>query len=109
MSDGDNLIPFEQCPEAMDILNSGKALTVHFVFDDNGPYKGYKDYYYDLLGFKFDERINPAFYLATILCEIGNMPGHYVVLGGGGKVVSGLHGDLFHVDLEDMDILKEIT
>lgn len=102
-----NLIPFEESPEAMAILNSGKSLTVHFVFDDNGPYKGYKDYYYELLGYKYDERINPAFYLATILSEIGNMPGHYVVLGSG-KIASGLHGDLFHVDVEELEDLKDI-
>lgn len=96
-----NLIPFEECAEAMDILNSGKSLTTFFVFDDNGPYKDYKDYYYDILGYDQGED-EDELHVATILSEIGNMPGHYVVVGARGKTVSGLHGDMFYIDLEDL-------
>ena len=103
-----NLIPFEDSPEAIAILSSGKALTVEFVFDDDGPYKGYKDYYFDLLGYSQDSR-NKAPRIATVLSEIGNMPGHYVVVGQNGKVISGLHGDLFHVDLDEMHTEFQVT
>ncbi len=103
-----NLIPFEESEQAMSMLAEGKALSVQFVFDDNGPYKGYKKYYYDLLGFDFDDRINPSFYIATILSEIGNMPKHYVVVGGDGKVTAGLHGDLFYIDVDELEDLKDI-
>ncbi len=96
-----NLIPFEECPEAIAILSSGKALSVQFVFDDDGPYKGYKDYYFDILGYDKNQELH----IATIIAEIGNMPGHYVVVGNQGKTVCGLHGDLFHVDTEDLDDL----
>lgn len=95
-----NLIPFEESEKALAILKEGKALTVQFIFDDNGPYKDYKDYYYDILGY---EQQGYDFYIATIIAEIGNMPGHYVVVGGNGKTVSGLHGDLFYVDIEDLE------
>lgn len=98
------LVPFEECKEAVAILSSGKALTTFFVFDDDGPYKDYKDYYYDILGYDQGEGENEL-HCATIIAEIGNMPGHYVVVGGRGKTVCGLHGDLFHVDTEDLDDL----
>lgn len=100
-----NLIPFEECEQAMDMLNAGKALTTLFVFDDDGPYKDYKDYYYDILGY---EQEGHDYYIATVITEIGNMPGHYVVVGGNGKTVSGLHGDLFHIDLDELEDLKDI-
>jgi len=85
------LIPFEESEKALALLAEGKAITVEFVLDEDGPYKDYVDYYYDILGYKRGEKL----YLATILSEIGNMPEHYVVVGNG-KIVSGLHGDLFH-------------
>jgi len=97
-----NLVPFEKCPEAVAILSSGKALSVEFVFDDNGFYKGYKKYYYDKLGYSLDATLC----LATIISEIGNMPGHYVVVGPNGKLISGLHGDLFQVDTEELEDIK---
>ena len=100
-----NLIPFEECPEAIAILSSGKALTVEFVFEDDGPYKDYKDYYFDILGYEE----GASFYCATIISEIGNMPGHYVVVGGNGKTVCGLHGDLFHVDLDELSTEFQVT
>ena len=103
------LVPFEESPEAMDILNNGKALTVHFVFDPDGPYKGYEDYYYELLGFTIPtDRNFPGLFIATIICEIGNMPQHYAVVGQNGKTITGLHGDLFHVDVEELEDLKDI-
>ena len=98
-----NLIPFEKCDEAVAILNDGKALATFFIFDDNGPYKDYKDYYYDLLGFSQGEKPNEL-HCATILSEIGNMPGHYVVAGAH-KIANGLHGDMFYVDLDDFEDL----
>ena len=98
------LIPFEGSEKAMELLHSGKALTTFFVFDDDGPYKDYKEYYYEILGYEID---SSSFYIATILAEIGNMPRHYVVLGNG-KTVSGLHGDLFHVDVEELEDLRDV-
>ncbi len=97
------LIPFEESEKALAILESGKAITVEFVFDENGPYKDYVDYYYDILGYKQGQDL----YIATILSEIGNMPGHYVVVGNG-KIVCGLHGDLFHVDVDELKDLEDI-
>ena len=100
-----SLIPFEECQEALDILSSGKALSVHFVWDDNGPYKDYKDYYYDVLGFSQGEGPNDL-HIAVILSEIGNQPHHYIVIGAAGKIVAGLHGDLFYVDTDDLDLVE---
>lgn len=102
-----SLIPFEECPEALAILSEGKALSVQFVWDDNGPYKDYKDYYYDLLGFTQGEGPDEL-HCAVILSEIGNMPGHYIVAGAH-KIASGLHGDLFYVDTEDLDLVEFAT
>ena len=99
----EKLIPFEESEEALAILADGKALAVRFVFDDDGPYKDYKDYYYDILGYEQGQEL----YLATILSEIGNMPEHYVVVGNG-KIVSGLHGDLFYIDTEELKDLEDI-
>lgn len=98
-----NLVPFEESEKAMSLLGEGKALTTFFVFDDNGPYKDYKDYYYNILGYNQDDE----FHIATIITEIGNMPGHFVVVGGNGKTISGLHGDLFHVDIEELKDLED--
>lgn len=102
------LILFEDCPEAMDILNSGKSLTTFFIFDKNGPYKDYEDYYYDILGYTIPKEGDNELHIATVLSEIGNMPGHFVVVGAHHKVVTGLHGDMFYVDLEEMEDLEEI-
>jgi len=102
------LIPFEQSPEAMDLLNRGYALTTFFVFDDDGPYKDYKDYYYDILGYTIPKEGDDELVIATVLQEIGNMPGHFVVVGAHHKVVTGLHGDMFHVDVEELEDLKDI-
>jgi len=99
-----SLVPFEQCEEAIAILSSGKALSVQFVFDEDGPYKGYKEYYYDILGYDINSASN--LFIATILSEIGNMPGHYVVVGANGKTITGLHGDLFQVDTEELEDIK---
>lgn len=96
-----SLVPFEECQEALDILSSGKALSVRFVWDDNGPYKDYKDYYYELLGFSQGEGPDEL-HCAAIIAEIGNMPGHYVVAGAH-KIATGLHGDMFYVDTEELD------
>ena len=97
-----NLIPFEKSEKALAILNDGKALSTYFIFDDNGPYKEYKEYYYKLVG--FDQNEDPdELHLATIIAEIGNMPEHYVVVGAKGKIVSGLHGDMFYIDTEELE------
>ena len=96
-----NLVPFEECQEALDILSSGKALSVRFVWDSDGPYKDYKDYYYDLLGYTQGEGPDEL-HFAAIISEIGNMPGHYVVAGAH-RIATGLHGDLFYVDLDELE------
>lgn len=99
----EKLVPFEESEKALALLAEGKAITVEFVFDDDGPYKDYKEYYYDLLGYSLDAELC----LATVLSEIGNMPGHYVVVGNG-KIACGLHGDLFYVDTEELEDLEDI-
>lgn len=100
------LVPFEQNKEAIAILSSGKALAVEFVFEEDGPYKGYKKYYFDLLGYSMHPNMTDVLKPATILSEIGNMPGHYVVVGQNNKVITGLHGDLFYVDTEELEDIK---
>jgi len=102
-----NLVPFDECEEALAMLESGKAVSVRFVWDGNGPYKDYVDYYYDILGFTQGEGPDEL-HIATILSEIGNMPGHYVVVGAKGQIVSGLHGDMFYVDMEEWKDLEDI-
>ena len=96
-------IPFEQSEKALAILAEGKALAVEFIFDDtNLALADYKDSYYDQLGYKNDPRMKDIPLTATILSEIGNMPGHYVVAAGAGKIICGLHGDFFYVDEDDL-------
>lgn len=62
----------------------------------DGPYADHVSYYEDLLGVKNFDHFG-------VLClgEITNMPGHYVIVGKNGKVVYGLHSDIFQELSED--------
>lgn len=58
-----------------------------------------KKNYIEMLGLKHKKgNINDITYRSvTIMGEITNMRGHYLVVGQNGKVISGLHSDLFWV------------
>ena len=86
-------IPFEESPEAMHLLRSGFSLSVRVMIDREYEDRHRKNYL-KMLG--YDKELN--YMTATILSEIGNMPGHYVVVGNQGSIVTGLHGDIFFVD-----------
>lgn len=57
-------------------------------------YDGYEDHYTDLLGIEQG---------MTLLClgEISNMKGHYAVVTRNGRIVFGLHPDLFRLPTDD--------
>jgi len=91
-----NFVPFEEHEPSMRLLNEGKALSVIMMFDDLEEPRQKKNYM-GMLGFEKESNVM----FCTILSEIGNMLGHYVVVGNHGKMVCGLHGDIFYVEVED--------
>lgn len=90
------LILFEESKKAMKLLKKGYALSVIMNVDDFEKFhqKNYKN----MLGFGEDYKNTMH---CTILSEIGNMQGHYVVLGRN-EIVPGLHGDIFYIDPDDL-------
>lgn len=91
------LVPLLEHKASVEALSKGIAVS---VFVDVSDYeKQYADNYLRLLGYDPDKKW--AYTSATLLSEISNMRGHYVVVGAGGVVVPGLHGDIFYVDIED--------
>lgn len=90
-------VPFEECEAALDCLKNGQAIAVEINLE--GFEKYYRDCYLRQLGYdpELKRKYTPT---ATVLQEIGNMPGHYVVIGHN-EIVCGLHGDIFYVDPED--------
>ena len=91
------LVPFSECPEAVEAAKKGIAVSVTLDASDYEPH--HRNNYYMMLGFNGDEHLK----ICTILSEIMNMPHHYVVLGKNGNFVPGLHDDIFYVDLEDLE------
>lgn len=67
---------------------------VRFEFPDSGTYAGYEQQYIDML------ECQPG---TTLLClgEIENMPSHYIIVTKTGKVVWGLHDDMFRLLSEE--------
>ena len=92
------LKPFEDIPEFVEKAKNGIAVQVILNVDDFDAQ--YQKNYYAMLGFTGREKMK----FCTILSEIANMPGHYVVIGRNNQIVSGLHGDIFYIDFEDLDI-----
>ena len=95
------LIPFESQPDLVEAVKNGIAVQVILKVDQQYE-KSHRDHYHNCLGFDGSEHWK----FCTILSEIKNMPGHYVVVGSGNKIVSGLHGDIFYIDEEDKDDWK---
>ena len=62
------------------------------------------DNYLRMLGF-VDTNNKPKatnYMFCTILGELFNMPGHYVVVGNN-KVISGLHSDIFYIERDEFE------
>lgn len=76
---------------------ASKGVAVRVYLNADAYENHYRNQYYRMLGFDGTEEVK----ICTILSEIANMPGHYVVVGKLGKIVDGLHGDIFTVDLEE--------
>lgn len=89
------LVPLCKHDRALNALRKGISVSVICDADDYD--KHYRDNYYRMLGFSLKTKTKSC----TILSEIGNMPNHYVVVGAGGRIVDGLHGDIFYIDTED--------
>lgn len=89
------LIPLGEHIHAMSALRKGLAVSVICNADDFEAH--HRDNYYRMLGFSLKTKVKSC----TILSEIANMPHHYVVVGAGGRIVTGLHDDIFYVDEED--------
>lgn len=89
------LVPLCKHDRALNALRKGISVSVICDADDYD--KHYRDNYYRMLGFSLKTKTKSC----TILSEIGNMPNHFVVVGAGGRIVDGLHSDIFYVDTED--------
>lgn len=97
-----NLKPFNEFPPLVHKAKNGIAVQV--LLDVEDFYKRGENHharhYLTLLGFEQEDRDKLKW--CTILSEITNMPGHYVVVGKNNQIVCGLHSDIFYVDLEDI-------
>lgn len=71
-----------------------KNMTLYKV-DIESNYSGYK-YYYQNKGLEHGE-------VVLSLCEISNMPNHYAVVNNEGKIIYGLHSNMF-IKLQEEDI-----
>lgn len=89
------LLPFENQEELVEAASKGIAVSVYLNVDDFEAQ--YQKNYLSMLGFTGREKYK----ICTILSEIINMPGHYVVIGRDNTMVCGLHGDIFYVEDED--------
>jgi len=93
------MIPMDDHTNALKAARHGIPFRV--ILDVEDFYKhgedNHADNYLRMLGFKREDKYK----FCTILGELANMQGHYVVVGNNGCIVSGLHGDIFYVDDED--------
>jgi hypothetical protein len=89
------LVPLCKHERALSALRKGIAVSVICDADDYDAH--YRDNYYRMLGFSVKTKTKTC----TILSEVANMPNHYVVVGAGGRMVCGLHSDIFYIDVED--------
>ena len=89
------LVPLDNHEKALRALRQGIAVSVICDADDYD--KHHRDNYYRMLGFSLKTKTKTC----TILSELANMPNHYVVVGAGGRMVCGLHSDIFFIDDED--------
>jgi hypothetical protein len=93
------LIPFKNCPKLMAKVEQGIAVQV--LLDVSDFESHYQKSYLAMLGFTGKERYK----FCTILSEIANMPGHYVVIGKQNQIAAGIHSDIFY--LEDVELDEE--
>jgi hypothetical protein len=91
------LLAFETQQELVDAASKGIAVQVILNVDDFEPH--HQKNYLTSLGFTGKEKYK----FCTILSEIHNMPGHYVVVGKHNQVVCGLHSDIFYIEDEEED------
>jgi hypothetical protein len=98
---------FTDSDYAKNLLARGYAVQV-YLDPEKAFAKNYRDTYAAMLGYEPNRNGKlPEFMLCYITQEIGNMQGHYVVAGVNGLVVYGMHGDQFHIVLEEYDTEDE--
>lgn len=98
-----NYVPVSQSKAHMEAIEQGKPVNV--ILDVSDFEKNHANNYLHMLGF-VDKNGRPTagdYMVCTILGEIFNMKGHYVVVGNHGEIVSGLHSDIFYIEKEDYE------
>lgn len=93
-----NLIPFESCPDLINAASNG--IAVSFILNVDDYELEYQANYYELLEYKSYEKWKSY----TILSDIVNMPGHYLMLGKSNRLVSELHEGMIYIDKKDQDL-----
>lgn len=87
-------VPLIESSALLKELRKGHIVAAYLNAEHYGEYEAY---YNELFGFS-DEQIHKP---VTLLGEIVNQPGHVVAVGKNGKVVSGVHTDIFDVEIDD--------
>jgi len=92
--------PISEEKQLLEALSKGVAVTA-FLLPENlfGEDSDHTIGYYQMFDIAPDANIFQK--RVTILSEIANMGGHYVVVSSMGKIVSGLHIDIFYVEDEE--------
>jgi len=95
------LLPFLDQEDLVEAASKGIAVQVLLDVDDFYKHNEghHADNYLRMLGFTGKEKYK----FCTILSEIANMPGHYVVIGKQNQIAAGLHGDIFYTEEEEAD------
>lgn len=87
-------IPLIESTAVMKELRKGHLVAAFLNAEHWGDYE---EYYNDLFGFTEGDVVKPV----TLLGELINQPGHFAAVGKNGKVVSGVHSDIFEVEIDD--------
>lgn len=91
------LLPFLDQDDLVD--SASKGIAVRVLLDVSDFESHFQKNYLAMLGFTGREKYK----FCTILSELANMPGHYVVIGKQNQIAAGLHGDIFYIEDEEED------
>lgn len=97
--DINKLKPFTEIEKYVKLAKQGIPFSVILNVEDFYQHGegSHADNYLNMLGFDKKDKYK----YCTILGELHNMPHHYVVLGNKNMYVSGIHGDIFYIDMEE--------